>query len=78
MTNLLRSSRRYMNSIDSTKVQRGCQSGGAWNAGSCALVTLILQKPGCTPFIVTAHVGDCRAILGTVRPTSAPVSIGEN
>ncbi|GMH65605.1 hypothetical protein TrRE_jg347, partial [Triparma retinervis] len=65
----------YINTIDSTKVQRGCQSGGAWNAGSCALVTLILQKPGCTPFIVTAHVGDCRAILGTVRPTSAPVSI---
>jgi len=67
--------KRYINSIDATRVQRGCQSGGAWNAGSCALVTLVLRKPGSTPFLVTAHCGDCRAILGTVRPTSAPVSI---
>ena len=79
----LKIDRDYINSIDRTNVQRCCKPGGAWNAGTCALVTLVLQKfegegsatVAKTPFIVTAHCGDCRAILGTVVPTSCPSSI---
>ena len=37
----------WMNSIDSSKTQSCCVSGGSWNAGSCALVVCLIQRVEC-------------------------------
>ncbi|GMH54366.1 hypothetical protein TL16_g01654, partial [Triparma laevis f. inornata] len=54
----------YLNSVDSTKMQKSCQPNGAWNAGSCALVAIVYRESGSDEFsIITGHCGDCRAVL---------------
>ena len=79
----------YMKTIPPTKVQKHCEPGGDWNAGSCANVAIVIQKVQLqtqkqnqeqnldkvtvtpsqkhkySPMLITAHVGDCRAVIGS-------------
>jgi hypothetical protein len=54
----------WINSVDASKTQRCCTPTGAWTAGSCALVAVVLTRPDHAPVLATAHAGDCRCVRG--------------
>jgi serine/threonine protein phosphatase PrpC len=61
----------WINAIDVKKRQNTLYHSGTWNAGSCALVNIFLQReesgkrgPG---ILYSAHTGDCRGVLFSAK-----------
>lgn len=61
----------WINAIDVKKRQHTLYHSGTWNAGSCALVNIILQREECGKrgpgILYSAHTGDCRGVLFSVQ-----------
>ena len=58
------------------KKQSACRPNGPWNVGSCALVCCVYSPSPTSPptHVVTAHSGDCRAVLTSeLRPPEGTV-----
>ena len=68
----------YLRSLSTLKRQTGCRPNGPWNVGSCALVCAVYTPEGGKgpTRVVTAHSGDCRAVITSSAPPPAKYSSG--
>ena len=71
----------WMNSIDVKKKQHALYHSGSWNAGSCALVNILLQREESgkrgSGILYSAHTGDCRGVLFSVQEKNADSGLEE-